>query len=81
MADEKSERPEVGLTSESQGQINRDDRGDKDDIIYVDLTKDPESQNWLGTPAKERQSFCERSEKDKEDLKSRFQNKLEELDR
>ena len=81
MAHEKNERPKVGLTSESQGEIDPGDRGDKDDIIYVDLTRDPESQNWLGNSAKERESFCARSEDDKKDLKRRFQDKIERLNR
>ena len=81
MTNRTEKKRRVGLTSGSQGEINPNTDGDNDDIIYVDLTKDPESQNWLGSPAEKRTSYEERVEQEKEDLRKRFQEKLEKLDR
>jgi hypothetical protein len=81
MLDRDSEERRTSPTSDSDGEADPDDGGDDDDVIYVDLTRDPESQNWLDSPAEKRQSLRERSETEKRSLKHRFQDKLERLNR
>jgi hypothetical protein len=81
MLDRDSEERRDSLTSDSEGEADPNDGGDDDDVIYVDLTRDPESQNWLDSSAEKKQSLRERSDAEKQSLKHRFQDKLERLSR
>lgn len=79
MTDAEREERRIGLVPDSQGDIDPDEKGDNDDIIYVDLTRDSESQDWLSSFSEKRKGFSELSAEERENLKRRFKNKMEGL--
>jgi hypothetical protein len=80
MAEDDIDCDGVYLTAESHGDTDPNEIGESDDVIYVDLTKDPESQDWLTEPVQRKKKISERSEEELDHLRDRFSKKLDETE-